>query len=598
MSAAISSVLPTEANMQSENGDAYEVLMQFLYRAPIGLVQIDMDGVVEILNPMSAQLLMPLAANGDLDNLFTVLDVVAPGVRALLRDFNQESGVVFDALRVHVAADDSGRGASQVLSISLLKLDAARLMAVLTDVTLEVEREQQNLKRGLSDAARTDSLTHIPNRAAVRERLELMMKRSTGLGGQDFAVLFINCDRFKQINDTLGQIAGDQVLSTIAERLNNTIRHSTSDGTAGPAARSGQMVARLGGDEFVVILDGVRRVNDAHSVARRVLDVLAAPYGTEPYQVTCSVSMGVVMVAQALGTADAVLQDATIAMVEAKRAGGARHVLFEHGMRLRAEQRGGIEADLRHALTKHELFVMYQPVVGFSGDGSIDRCAGVEALVRWRHPTRGVVPPLEFITVAEECGLISALGDFVLQTACVDFCRWQEILGAQAPRSMAVNLSRAQLQHSGWTATVAGILASTGMPATCLQLEITESLAAQDVQLQERLHELKALGLRLALDDFGTGYSSLACLHLLPVDTVKIDRSFVELADSSAHHQVLIEATVRVAHSLNMNTVAEGIETVAQSTIVRALGCDKAQGYLYSRPLVFDDLVAWLQAEC
>ena len=214
--------------------------------------------------------------------------------------------------------------------------------------------------------------------------------------------------------------------------------------------------------------------------------------------------------------------------------------------------------------------------------------------MRWRHPTRGVVPPVEFIGVAESCGLIDALGSFVLATACRQFMAWQAALGERAPRLLAVNLSRAQLGQPGLVAEVRDTLRATGMAPAQLQLEVTESLAAQDETVQARLHELKALGLTLALDDFGTGYSSLACLHQLPVDTVKIDRSFVSRADTSRHHRVLIEATIRVAASLGMSTVAEGIETEAQAAVVRELGCDKGQGYLFSKPLLAGDVARWL----
>ena len=329
--------------------------------------------------------------------------------------------------------------------------------------------------------------------------------------------------------------------------------------------------------------------------ALRLLDLLDAPYGIERHDITCNVSIGIALASQTTGSADMLLQDASIAMVEAKRAGGARYAVFEPGMRERAEQRGGTEVELRRALAERELFVVYQPVIGLLPDGGVDRSAGVEALVRWRHPTRGIVPPVEFIGVAEASGLIGALGDFVLETACSDFMQWQKELGALAPRLLAVNLSRAQLAESGLKTRVEQILSLTGMAPAALQLEVTESLAAQDERMREHLSALKSLGLKVALDDFGTGYSSLSCLHLLPVDTVKIDRSFVSQSDTSAHHRVLIEATVRVAHSLGMDTVAEGIETVTQAGVVRQIGCDKVQGYLFSKPLVFDDLVCWLQ---
>jgi EAL domain-containing protein (putative c-di-GMP-specific phosphodiesterase class I) len=307
--------------------------------------------------------------------------------------------------------------------------------------------------------------------------------------------------------------------------------------------------------------------------------------------------MGIVLRPQMGANADVVLQDASIAMIEAKRAGRDRYVVFEPRMQERARRRSSIESELRQAIFEQELFVVYQPVVGLKnltpGSG-IDRSAGVEALVRWNHPVRGAVSPVEFIGIAEECGLIGALGEHVLRTACSRFVAWKQALGARAPRLLAVNLSRGQLSQPGFVDSVREILAVTRMSAAELQLEITESLAAQDEAVRARLQELKSLGISLALDDFGTGYSSLASLHLLPVDVIKVDRSFVKEAVTSAHHRVLIEATVWVAHSLQMKTVAEGIETLQQLEVVRALGCEKGQGYLFSSPLSEEGLLKWL----
>jgi predicted signal transduction protein with EAL and GGDEF domain len=591
----------SEAAMQVENIDAYEALVQFLYRAPIGLVQTDLAGVVDMLNPMASSLLMPLATDAGLDNLFAVLDAVAPQVKGLADSFGEPSGVVCEALRVPLDQAHTAPGAPQVLSISLMKLDPQRLMAVITDATLEMQREQETLRRRLRSAARTDALTRLPNRAAVREQLETVLKRPEN--GTAFALLFLNFDRFRQINDTLGQALGDQLLVTLADELLAAMAERGWGMPPGArridaAAGSSHLVARVGGDEFVVLLDGLRHLDDAERTALRLLDALARPHMVAGREVSCRASVGVFWsgtAGQAGADADAVMRDASIAMVEAKRGGGARHVVFEAAMRERAARRADIEAQLRTALAEDQLFVVYQPVVGLNPDGSTDHAAGVEALVRWQHPVRGLVPPFDFIGVAEECGLIDQIGDFVLLRACTDFMRWQAELGPNAPRLIAVNLSRAQLAQPDWTAKVSAILAQTGMAASSLQLEVTESLAAQDEQTQLRLHELKTLGIKLALDDFGTGYSSLSSLHLLPVDTVKIDRSFVCKADTSHHHQVLIEATVKVASSLGMNTVAEGIETEAQALAVRAQHCAKGQGYFYSRPLPTDALVAWLQ---
>jgi predicted signal transduction protein with EAL and GGDEF domain len=594
--------LHSEAAMQIEQIDAYEALVQFLYRAPIGLVQTDREGGVEMLNPMASNLLMPLARDGGLDNLFATLECVAPQLKQLADAFDQPSGVVCEALRVPLGQDTSAPGAPQVLSISLMKLDSGRLMAALTDATQEIQREQDNLRRRLRSAARTDMLTRLPNRAAAVEQLCALLGRTQEEGG--FALLFLNCDRFRQINDTLGQSAGDRLLTSIGERLLAALADRMragglpADGRIDPATGGAGLVARTGGDEFAVLLGGLRHPDEAERLALRLLDALARPHQVDGHAVSCRASIGVYWNgdAQAERDADAVIGDASIAMIEAKRAGGARHVMFEPAMRERAARRADIEAQLRTALAEEQLFVMYQPVVGLNRDGSTDHSAAVEALVRWQHPTRGLVPPFDFIGVAEECGLIDQIGDFVLERSCRDFMEWRAQLGEAAPRLMAVNLSRAQLAQPDWAAKVASILAATGMPPTSLQLEVTESLAAQDEHIQVRLHELKNLGIKLALDDFGTGYSSLSSLHLLPVDTVKIDRSFVSKADTSHHHRVLIEATVKVAESLGMNTVAEGIETQAQADAVRAQSCAKGQGYFYSRPLVSSALVEWLGA--
>jgi diguanylate cyclase (GGDEF)-like protein len=578
--------------MQPDTVDAYEALVQFLYRAPIGLVQASLDGTVDMLNPMSSSLLMPLVRDGSMDNLFTVLQGVAPQLRELTENFAEPSGAVCEGLRLQLG-ESATPGAPKWLSLSVLKLDPTRLMAVVTDATHEVQREQDRLARRLMTAARTDALTRMPNREALLEQVQQMLGRPAG--GSGFALLFLNCDRFRQINDALGQAAGDRLLVQIGERIRATLRPPSDH--IEPGAGSGQMAARVGADEFAVLLDGLRRREDAERIAARLLEALARPHELPGGQaITCKLSMGLVWGANASGFAGEMLRDASIAMVEAKRTGGDFCTVFDPAMRERAAHRADIESDLRQALLHDQLFVVYQPVVGLRADGGTDLSAGVEALVRWQHPVRGVVPPIEFIQVAEESGLIGALGDFVLRRACSDFMGWQRELGEHAPRLLAVNLSRAQLAQPDWPATVREVLDKNGMRPAQLQLEVTESLAAQDQQVQQRLHELKAIGITLALDDFGTGYSSLSSLHQLPVDTVKIDRSFVCQADTSQHHRVLIEATVKVAQSLGMNTVAEGIETEAQAAAVRDQQCAKGQGYLFSRPLSSGALLDWLRA--
>ena len=591
---------PHAADAASEPGDVepdhvdpQEALMQFLYRAPIGLVQMAADGTIEMANPKAAQLLMPIAQDGDLGNFFSLFDADAPQLRALGAAFRQPHGPVCEGFRVSVA--DPGGGAPRILSIDLTKLDAARSMAVIADATHEAERERLDVARQLRHAARVDVLTRMPNRVALIEQVQDVIDREPLEPGYAFALLFINCDRFTEINAAFGHAIGDEILALMAGRIRAEVRPSDR---VGRTVDTDRMAARIAGDEFVVLLEHLSSPMDVHVVADRLLKAIGMPYRVDARPVHCNVSIGVVVRAHVVGDADRLLQDASIAMRAAKRDGGGRHVLFDPAMRLLATRRGSIEADLRSALALGQLFVVYQPVVGFRGDGSVDRTAGVEALVRWRHPERGIVPPADFIDIAEETGLIGAVGEFVLDSACRQFVAWQAGNAATAPRMVAVNASRAQLASVDFVGTVARMLETFGMRPECLQIEITESLAAQDETIQCHLHALRALGVTVALDDFGTGFSSLSSLHLLAVDTVKIDRSFVSLADSSAHHRVLIEATVRVARSLGMRTVAEGIETEAQAAVIRELGCDKGQGYLYSRPLAAEALGPWMVEAC
>jgi diguanylate cyclase (GGDEF)-like protein/PAS domain S-box-containing protein len=462
--------------------------------------------------------------------------------------------------------------------------DAAGGHGVLTcfvDVT-----EPRRLQEQLRALARTDTLTGLPNRAVVLDRVQRAIGHAKRHPGYGFGVLFMDFDRFKQVNDSLGHSVGDALLRQIAARLDTTLR--PGDAVARVASQL-PMAARIGGDEFVVVLEGTRGIDDVGAVTQRLLAELSQPYVIGQHTVQSGVSIGVVTSAHAAETADAVLRDADTAMYEAKRGGRGRCVFFDSSMHERVVQRLSIENDLRRALRDGELYVVYQPVVDLASGAP----AGVEALVRWRHPQRGTVPPVEFIGVAEEAGLIDAIGAVVLRQACRQFAQWRAELGVCAPRQLAVNLSRAQLKLPGLVGEVRAVLEDTGVPPSALQLEVTESLAAQDEAVQATLRALKALGVKLALDDFGTGYSSLACLHLLPVDTVKIDRSFVGHAETVEYHRVLIEATIRVARTLGMSTVAEGVETAGQAALMHSLQCDRGQGWLYGRAMAADELAAW-----
>jgi len=578
--------------MNDSSAEGLEALMHFLYQAPIGLVQATLDGEVTMINPMSAQLLMPLAPDGDLSNLFDVLQAVAPQLRAQAAAAPYPGGEICDGLHVPLDVAPIGDEVPPTLSVRLLRLDASTLMCSVTDVTAALRLERQHVAAELRDASRIDALTGMPNRTVVLERIERAMRRARVDPDYRFAVLFINGDRFNRVNVTLGQAAGDDLLRLIAARINGNMRQRDD---LGLQAETGQTAARLGADEFVVVLETVHGPDvaaAADAVARRLVDALGKPYTIDTVPVHSAASVGVVLGDDSATDAEAVLQDASLAMREAKRSGGARHCIFEPQMKQRARERACLESELRLAIHEGHLFVVYQPITRLA-DVSV---AGVEALVRWQHPLRGVVSPLEFIGIAEETGLIAPLGAFVLNTACRQFAAWQQNLGERAPQVLSVNLSRAQLVEPTLIDEVRHALQSSGVAPACLQLEITESLAAETPLIQARLHELKALGVMLALDDFGTGYSSLASLHLWPVDVIKIDRSFVNQVTSSAHHRVLVEATVCVARSLGMGTVAEGVETVEQAEVLRALQCDKGQGYLYARPLDAEAATHWLAA--
>ena len=577
--------------MSDTGAGTTEALMQFLYQAPIGLVRTTLDGTITMINPMSAQLLMPLARNGDLSNLFDVLQGVAPQLRVQAAAAAWPGGEICEGLRLPVHGGPMRGEGGGMLSLRLLRLEHDMLMASVSDITTEARQERERVASEVRDASRTDLLTALPNRSVALECIAAAMARGRHRGSCRFAVLFINGDRFSRVNVTLGQTAGDELLRLMAARIAGTLRQRDS---AKPAGEDEQTVARLGSDEFVVVLEGSNVKQVAAAVAERLVDALSQPYRIGAVPVHGSASVGVVLCLDEIfdGDADAVLQDASLAMREAKRSGGTRYCVFEAAMKTRAQHRGTLESELRLALLQDQLFVVFQPITHVGRAG----VAGVEALVRWQHPQRGVVSPMEFISIAEETGLIVPLGVHVLNVACRQFAQWRQQLGAQAPQVLSVNLSRAQITEPYLLDAVRQALAASGLEAGCLQLEITESLAAEDASIQARLHELKHLGVMLALDDFGTGYSSLSSLHQWPVDVIKIDRSFVSQIDTSTHHRVLVEATMLVARSLGMQTVAEGVETEAQAQVLAALQCDKVQGYLYARPLDAEQATAWLKA--
>ena len=391
------------------------------------------------------------------------------------------------------------------LSISPVRLgDRWHAVEIIRDIT-----QRKHMEDELRAAARTDKLTGLPNRALFCDRLRQAILRAKRLPSYHFAVLFLDFDRFKIINDSLGHEIGDRLLQEISVRLRQTVRsgdslsHDVREHTS----------ARLGGDEFVVLLDAIDRPADAGIVASRLLEAFAGSYRVGEHEVYCTASIGIVTSDIAADKAEDVLRDADTAMYEAKLAGRGRYVVFDASMRQRVRDRLDMETDLRAAIDEGQLFLMYQPIVSLE-TGQIE---SYEALLRWRHPRRGLISPAEFVPIAEDTGLIVPIGEWVLREACEQCARWHRDHADAGMPSISVNLSRNQLLLPRLADTVREILASSGLPASHLHLEITESTVMTDPDLAARvLHEIKRIGVKLDLDDFGTGYSSLSCLHQFP----------------------------------------------------------------------------------
>jgi diguanylate cyclase (GGDEF)-like protein len=426
-----------------------------------------------------------------------------------------------------------------------------------------------------------DPLTGLPNRTLFMERLSHAIARTKRRKEYLFAVLFLDLDRFKVVNDSLGHQVGDELLVAVAQRLQTCLRIEDT-------------VARLGGDEFAILLENISDISDAGRIAERIQEGLAAPVNLSGYEVFTSVSIGIVDSASAYGLPDYMLRSADMAMYRAKASGKARYEMFDRRMHAQALARLQTETDLRHALERGEFALHYQPVITLD----TGKICGMEALVRWNHPERGIVAPGDFIPVAEETGLIVPIGQWVLAEACRQLAIWQKTFRGPQPLSMSVNLSVRQFAQSDMVESVAEAIRATGIPPESLKLEVTESVIVENpASASGVLTELKALGVELYMDDFGTGYSSLSYLSQLPIDAIKIDRSFVSEMDALDRHFQLVRTVLTLARSLNLRAVAEGVTSEAQLIALRKLGCDQAQGHYFSPPVVADEAFALLEAD-
>jgi len=444
------------------------------------------------------------------------------------------------------------------------------------DVTARKDAQNQLLHNAFHDR-----LTQLPNRALFSDRMARAFARLKRHPEAVFAVLFLDFDRFKNINDSLGHHAGDQLLIAIARRLEGCLR---------PA----DMVSRLGGDEFAILLEDVRGETDAVVVAERVQSAMSQPFSLLGQEIFSSASIGIALAHDGYDNPEDLLRDADMAMYRAKSMGKARHELFNSGMHARAVALLQLETDLRWAIERREFELHYQPIVSLESG----RITGFEALIRWRHPERGMVSPAEFIPIAEETGWIVPIGAWVLETACEQLALWQDELRPDPPLTMSVSLSDKQFSQPDLIDFIAAQLRKWDIAPENLKLEITESaIMEQGQDVIERLHALRALGVKLALDDFGTGYSSLSYLHRFPLNTLKIDRSFVMRMQEGGENREIVRIIVALGQTLGLDVIAEGIEETAQLSDLRELGCQGGQGYFFSRPLVPDAALELLKRD-
>ena len=496
-----------------------------------------------------------------------LLDVMMPGLSGLetLRQLRQFRSVA-DLPVIMVTAKDESADV-----VEALDLGANDYITKPIDFAVALARIRAHVV-----TRRADPLTGLPNRVLFMDRLERLLASSQPAGA-GFAVLFLDIDRFKVINDSLGHVVGDELLVQIAKRLEGALR--ASDTVA--RFEGDHTLARMGGDEFTVLLDGVGDGDRALAIANRLCAAVAQPFQLQEREVVTSISVGLVVSADRYRRAEDMVRDADTAMYRAKELGKARCEIFDTSMRTAAEERLGLEQDLRRALDRHELEVYYQPIVSLA-EG---RLTGFEALLRWNHPVRGLVLPAKFIPVAEDTGLIVPIGTWVLHEACRQLRSWDQEFPSARDLVVNVNLSARQCTHPDLLREVRRILNDTGVEPSRLKLEITEGVVLENSEAVGKvLHELRSLGVQLGLDDFGMGYSALSYLHHFPFQTIKIDRSFVSGMENGSNTEI-IRAIVAMAAGLAMDVTTEGIETADQVNKLQELSCEFGQGYYFDKPL-------------
>ncbi len=435
----------------------------------------------------------------------------------------------------------------------------------------------------ITEAKVLDPLTGLPNRLLFNDRLEAAFAAFQADPQVRFAVLYLDLDRFKLVNDSFGHQAGDELLRRVAER----IRHAVRAGANGSHADQHDDLARLGGDEFALLLSGTRDTSEAAAVALRILQSVRQPFEVAGRSLFCGLSIGIALCSEHYSSAADIVRDADTAMYSAKTQGRSRYEIFDDAMRAKVVERLDLENDLRSAIEQGQIEVQYQPKVRLD----TEQICGFEALARWRHPHRGLIMPKDFIPLAEETGLIVPLGLHVLRQACAQLCRWQQQYPFQRSLQMSVNVSARQFREPDLVDRVKEVLEETGLAPSSLHLEITESVLPEDpdkvLEIAQRLTELNVI---LEIDDFGTGYSSLSCLSRLPFNTLKLDRSFtVRLGTDDEHSMEIVKTIMAMAQSLHMSVIAEGVEQKCQVQELKSIGCGFAQGFYYARPMPPDE---------
>jgi diguanylate cyclase (GGDEF)-like protein len=461
--------------------------------------------------------------------------------------------------------------------LQLIMLAATPLLLALgTALSVRILQQKRKVSDQLRHIAFHDDLTSLPNRLMFNQRVEQALSRHRRAGTQ-LAILLMDLDRFKVINDSLGHEIGDVLLRQVAERLQAQSRHSDT-------------VARMGGDEFVVLIENPQSPGDISGCAHRLVDRMSAPYLLNDKEYHVTLSIGISVFPSDGSDAQSLLKAADVAMYRAKETGRNNYQFYLPSMNVHTLERLELESDLSHALERDELLLHYQPIV----DNSSGLITGVEALLRWNHPQRGLIPPLDFIPLAEETGLIVQIGEWVLATACTRGKAWQEQGSAQL--SIGVNLSARQVADPMLLSELERIIHESGLDPSSLELEITESVVmAKGERAADVLHKLKTVGVQIAIDDFGTGYSSLAYLKRFPIDTLKVDRSFIRDIPTDSGDMKITRAIIAMAHGLRLKVVAEGVETAEQLAFLQNERCDAVQGYLLYRPLAEQEVAGVLE---